>query len=204
MSGAAGGTVGGRVGKESSTASAAPAGARYALPAILLHWLQAALVLWLLWLGWSMVELPKGAERSAAYALHKSLGIVALGLVLLRLVVRRLAPPPAPLAAGPEAGREAALARAAHRLLYVLLLVLPLAGYLASSFTPYAMKFFGIELPRLGWPDEALNALFKRVHWVAGWALVALLALHIAAALRHALRGDGTLSRMLPGRLSRN
>lgn len=211
MSGAAGETVGEMVGKAASstagvasTACAGAAGARYAPPAILLHWLQAALVLWLLWLGWNMVELPKGAERSAAYALHKSLGIVALGLVLLRLVVRRLAPPPAPLGAGQEAGREAALARAAHRLLYALLLVLPLAGYLASSFTPYAMKFFGIELPRLGWPDEAMNALFKRVHWVAGWALVALLALHIAAAVRHALRGDGTLSRMLPGRLSRN
>lgn len=200
MSGAAGGTMGGR---GDNAADAVPAGARYALPAILLHWLQAALVLWLLWLGWNMVELPKGAERSAAYALHKSLGIVALLLVLARLAVRRLAPPPAPLATM-AGGREALLAQAAHRLLYALLLVLPLAGYLASSFTPYAMKFFGIELPRLGWPDEAMNALFKRVHWVAGWALVALLALHIAAALRHALRGDGTLSRMLPGRLSRN
>lgn len=181
--------------------SARSTGERYALPAVLLHWLQAALVLWLLWLGWSMVELPKGAERSAAYALHKSLGILALGLVLLRLVVRRLAPPPAPLATG----REALLASSAHRLLYALLLVLPLAGYLASSFTPYAMKFFGIELPRLGAPDEAMNALFKRVHWVAGWALVALIALHVAAAIRHALRRDGTLARMLPGqRLSRN
>lgn len=180
--------------------NATNAGQRYAPPAILLHWLQAALLLWLFWLGWSMVELPKGAERSAAYALHKSLGIVALGLVLLRLVVRRLAPPPAPLAAG----REAMLAQAAHRLLYVLLLVLPLAGYAASAFTPYAMKFFGLELPRLGAPDEALNALFKRVHWVAGWALLALVALHVAAALRHALRRDGTLARMLPGRLSRN
>lgn len=173
---------------------------RYTLPAILLHWLQAVLVLWLLWLGWSMVELPKGAERSAAYALHKSLGIAAFGLVLLRLVWRRRSPPPATLAAG----IEAALAQAAHRLLYALLLVLPLAGYLASAFTPYAMKFFGIELPRLGAPDEALNAAFKQVHLLAGWALVALLALHIAAALRHALRGDGTLARMLPGRLSRN
>jgi cytochrome b561 len=174
---------------------------RYAPPAILLHWLQAGLVLWLLWLGWSMVELPKGAERSAAYALHKSLGLVALALVLARLAVRRLRPPPAPLAVGVEAE----LARAAHCLLYALLLLLPLAGYLASAFTPYAMKFFGLELPRLGAPDEALNALWKGVHRGAGWALVALVVVHVAATARHALRRDGTLTRMLPGRgVSRN
>ena len=101
-------------------------------------------------------------------------------------------------------GNEARLAQAAHRLLYVLLLALPLAGYLASAFTPYAIKFFGLELPRLGAPDEALNALFKRVHWVAGWARVTRVALHVAAVVRHALRRDGTLARMLPGRLSRN
>ncbi|MBW7902709.1 MAG: cytochrome b/b6 domain-containing protein [Rhodocyclaceae bacterium] len=176
------------------------AGERYAWPAMLLHWLQAALVLWLLWLGWNMVDLPKGAERSAAYALHKSLGLLAFGLVALRLVVRRLSPPPAPLAAG----REARLAAVAHGLLYALLLVLPVAGYLASAFTPYAMKFFGVELPRIAAPDEAMNALFKRVHFVAAWALAALVALHVAAAVRHALRRDGTLARMLPGGLSRN
>lgn len=176
------------------------AGERYAPPAVLLHWLQAALVLWLLWLGWNMVELPKGAERSAAYGLHKSLGLVALGLVLLRLVVRRLSPPPAPLAGG----REATLAVAAHRLLYLLLLALPVTGYLASAFTPYAMKFFGVELPRIVAPDEAMNAFFKRAHLVTGWALAALVALHVAAAVRHALRRDGTLARMLPGGSSRN
>jgi len=180
--------------------SAGTRGERYAIPAILLHWLQAALLLWLLWLGWTMVELPKGTERSAAYALHKSLGLVALALVLARLAVRRVLPPPAPHLVG----REARLAAAAHRALYALLVVLPVAGYLASAFTPYAMKFFGFELPRLGAPDEALNALFKRVHLIAGWALVVLVVLHVAAAVRHALRRDGTLARMLPGRLSRN
>ncbi|MDX9706271.1 MAG: cytochrome b/b6 domain-containing protein [Azospira sp.] len=180
--------------------SAGACGERYAWPAMLLHWVQAALVLWLLWLGWSMVDLPKGAERSAAYALHKSLGLLVFGLVVLRLLVRRLMPPPAPLAAG----YEARLAAVAHGLLYVLLLALPAAGYLASAFTPYAMRFFGVELPRIVVPDEAMNALFKRVHFFAAWALVVLVALHAAAAVRHALRRDGTLARMLPRFVSRN
>lgn len=173
---------------------------RYGLPAILMHWLQAALVLWLLWLGWTMVDLPKGAERSAAYGLHKSLGLCALVLTVLRATWRWRHPGPAPLVAG----REAVLAAAAHRVIYGLLFMVPLAGYLASSFTPYAMKFFGFELPAIGWPDAALNGTFKLLHKVGGWALAGVVGLHMMAAVRHGLRRDGTLSRMWPGRLSSN
>ena len=67
---------------------------RYSLPAIILHWTQAVVVIWLLWLGWTMLDLPKGAERSAAYGLHKSLGLLALFLVLVRLGWRSRSPAP--------------------------------------------------------------------------------------------------------------
>lgn len=173
---------------------------RYTGPAILFHWLQAGLIVWLLWLGWTMIDLPKGAERSATYGLHKSLGLCALLLVTLRLGWRQMRPAPALLTDGWE-GR---VAGATHVALYVCLVVAPVAGYLASAFTPYAVKFFGIELPKLAAPDEALNGLFKQVHVLAVWALAFLAALHGAAALGHGVRGDGTLSRMLPRRLSRN
>ena len=173
---------------------------RYTLPAMLLHWAQAAIVLWLLWRGWTMLDLPKGPLRSAAYGLHKSWGLVALGLVLLRLVWRWRNPPPPALAGG----FEAVVARIVHRGLYLMLLLAPLAGYLASSFTPYAVKLFGVELPRLGWPDEALNGAFKAVHVFAVWAIAGLVGLHVAGALKHAIQRDGTLSRMLPRWLFRN
>ena len=140
------------------------------------------------------------ALRSAAYGLHKSWGLMALGLVLLRMVWRWRNPPPPALAGG----FEAVLARVVHRGLYLMLLLAPLAGYLASSFTPYAVKLFGVELPRLGWPDEALNGAFKAVHVFAVWAIAGLVGLHVAGALKHAIQRDGTLSRMLPGWLLRN
>jgi cytochrome b561 len=167
---------------------------RYTTPAMLIHWLQAGIILWLLWLGWTMVDLPKGAERSAAYGLHKSLGLLMLLLVVVRLVWRRRNPPP-PL---PATGWEAKLAHLTHHGLYVFLLLAPLAGYLASSFTPYALKFFGIEIPKAGWPDESLNALFKLLHVVFVWGGASLIALHLAGALKHALLRDGMLQRMLP------
>ncbi len=170
-------------------------GERYTLPAIALHWVQAVVVIWLLWLGWTMVDLPKGAERSAAYGLHKSLGLLALLLIVARLAWRRGHPAPKLLARG----WEAKLATAVHHALYGLLLLAPLAGFLASSFTPYAIKFFAIELPKMGWPDEALNGVFKLAHVAFVWGLAGLIALHIAGGLKHALLRDGTLQRMLPG-----
>lgn len=172
---------------------------RYGLPAILLHWAQAILILWLLWLGWTMTDLPKGAERSAAYGLHKSLGLLALLLIVVRLAWRsRTAPPPLQ-----AEGWDGRLAHLTHRALYLLLVLAPLAGYLASSFTPYALKFFGIEIAKAGWPDESLNGVFKLLHQAFVWGIGGLVVLHVAGALKHALLRDGTLSRMLPGRLLR-
>lgn len=169
---------------------------RYSLPAIALHWAQAILILWLLWLGWTMTDLPKGAERSAAYGLHKSLGLLAMLLVFVRLAWRSRNTPP-PLQA---AGWEGRLAHLTHHALYLLLILAPLAGYLASSFTPYALKFFGIEIAKAGWPDESLNGIFKLLHQVFVWGIGGLIVLHLAGALKHMVLRDGTLSRMLPGR----
>lgn len=173
---------------------------RHPLPLIVVHWLMAGLILWMLWLGWSMQDLPKGPERSAAYNLHKSFGLLLLGLVVLRLAVR-LRWPALPTLGG---GWQERLARAVHVLLYAFMALAPLAGYFASSFTPYAVKFFGIEIPKAGWPDEGLNGLFKGFHVALVWGGAGLIALHVAGGLKHALLRDGTLSRMLPGRLFRD
>lgn len=168
---------------------------RYSWQAMVFHWAQAILIVWLLWLGWTMTDLPKGAERSAAYSLHKSLGLLALMVLAARFVWRRRSPPPPPLAQG----WEARLATATHHALYACLLLALLAGYLASSFTPYAIKFFGIETPRLFGADEMLNGVFKQMHLIFVWSIAALIALHLAGALKHALQRDGTMQRMLPG-----
>ena len=173
---------------------------RYSLPAVLFHWVQAVVVLWLLWLGWTMVDLPKGAERSAAYGLHKSLGLLALLLLLGRLLWRGRQPPPALLGAG----WEVRLAGATHHALYAFLLLAPLTGYLASSFTPYALKFFGIEIAKAGWPDDSLNGLFKGLHVALVWAGAGLIGLHLAGALKHAVKRDGTMQRMLPDGVFKN
>ena len=170
---------------------------RYGPPAIALHWLHAVLVLGLLGLGWFMVDLPKGPERTFPFALHKSLGLCSLLLILLRAVWRwRHTPPPAIS----SAQWQRRLAAATHHLLYVLLFLAPLAGYLSASFTKYPMKFFGLTIPKAGWPDEALNETFNLLHKGAVWTLALLVCLHLTGTLYHAWRRDGTWSRMSPWR----
>ena len=168
---------------------------RYSPVAAGLHWGHAALLGALFVTGLGMVDLPKGAERTAAYALHKSLGLLALGLVALRLAWRRHQPPP------PHPGLDAAsrtLAASMHRLLYLLLVLVPLSGFLSVSFTPYPLKFFGLPLPKPGWPDSYLNAVFSTLHQGLLLTLGLAIFVHVGAVLRHVWRRDGTLSRMLP------
>lgn len=167
----------------------------YGRTSVILHWAHAGLLATLVYVGLHMVDLPKGAERSAAYAVHKSLGLLALGLVALRLAWRLYRPPPRHPGLTPS---ERAIAGTTHRLLYLLLLLVPATGFAAICFTPYPLAFFGLPLPKPGWPDPALNALFNSAHKASLVLLGVLTGLHLAAAALHAWRGDGTLGRMLP------
>ena len=86
-----------------------------------------------------------------------------------------------------------------HRIFYVLMVLVTLAGYFTSSFSAYGPKLFGIALPHWGWEDPALRGNFTTVHRVTALIFAILIAIHIAAALKHLLVDkDGVFQRMLP------
>lgn len=166
-----------------------------------LHWLVVLLVLVLAIVGLSLDSLPKTPKYFWVFTLHKSVGITVLALVLLRIGWRLHAGAPLPVAGTPA--WQARVASATHVLLYALLLAMPLSGWLydsASGLRPF--RWFGlVAMPKLAAPDEALADAAREAHELLFWALVALVALHVAAALHHHLfRNDATLSRMLPSR----
>ncbi|HEY3459820.1 MAG TPA: cytochrome b/b6 domain-containing protein, partial [Casimicrobiaceae bacterium] len=103
---------------------------RYGRPAIVLHWVTAALIIanWLL--GLSMVPMHISPRKLQWYLVHKSIGLTVLFLSSLRLGWRAVRPPPPPVAM-PRWQRRAA--SASHALLYVLLFAIPLSGWLYSS-----------------------------------------------------------------------
>lgn len=169
----------------------------YSGTAIALHWLAAALILCNLVLGPWMVELPISPQKLRVYAWHKWIGVTVFLAVLARLAWRHWHPPPPPVAM-PDWQRRAAWAT--HMLLYVLMLLIPLSGWIYSSATGVQVVYLGlVPLPDLVGKDKALAAIFKAAHATLNFSLLALVFLHVGAALKHHFSDrDGVLARMLP------
>lgn len=177
---------------------------RYTLPAIALHWLLAALLLGLLGLGWYMVDLPFSPAKLKYYNWHKWAGIAVLLLSLLRLLWRTTHRPPALPARTTAAMPRWQLAahHGVHHLMYVLFFAVPLLGWAYSSAAGFPIVWLGLwQLPDFVPVSPALAESLKPWHMVSAYALTALIALHIAAALKHQfVDRDGLLARMWPGR----
>ncbi|MGH8653303.1 MAG: cytochrome b [Gammaproteobacteria bacterium] len=170
---------------------------KYTGTAMALHWLMMLLIFTLIGLGWYMADLPKGEQRSDFFALHKSIGLTVFLLALLRLSWRLSHPPPR-LPASLEPWRRR-FAGVIHFAMYCCLFLQPLSGYLSSSFSGYATRYFGIPLPQWGWEDKFLNELFSSIHQASALTLCSLITIHVLAAMSHALPGqEPVLRRMLP------
>ena len=131
-------------------------------------------------------------------ALHKSIGLTVLALVLLRLAWRLTQRTPREV---PMPRWQLAAARTSHFLLYVLILALPFSGWLFNSAANFPLEWFGMfHVPSLTRGlDPVLKAFALRAHVVLFWVLVAVVAVHVFAALWHHFRQrDEVLLRMLP------
>lgn len=171
--------------------------ARYSPPAILLHWLMALGLAANFALGLTMADMALSPEKLKFFSWHKWAGITLLGLVALRLIWRLLRQPPPML---PMPAWQQRSAAAVHGLMYLLMFAIPLSGWLMSSAAGIQVVYLGIfPLPDLVAKNKALFDLLKEVHESLNFTLLALVAVHLAGALKHHLMdGDATLSRMIP------
>jgi len=169
---------------------------------IALHWAAGAVILGLIALGWVMVH---GGLDSAAtfdlYQRHKSWGFVALALTAGRLAARFASSSPQ----APASARwERRLAASTQGGLYLLTLCAVLSGWLVVSTSPLPVptRFFDLfVIPNIARPDPSLFAAAELAHRLSAWAIAALVALHVAGALKHHfVDGDDVLRRMLPRR----
>lgn len=172
---------------------------RYSLLAIMLHWLIALLIVAAFALGVTMVDIPGITPIKLKYfSWHKWIGVTVLGLAGLRLLWRLThAAPPHPLGM-PDWQKTAA--QGLHGLLYLLMFAVPVSGYFYSLAAGVPVVYLGVlPLPVLIAPDPALKPLLKLVHYALNMAMLAAVALHVAAALKHQfIDRDGVLKRMLP------
>ncbi|GGZ53610.1 cytochrome b [Lysobacter xinjiangensis] len=173
---------------------------RWGVVSQLFHWTCAALVIALGAIGLYMTELSSPVAKIRIYALHKSLGITLLALVVLRLLWRWSRPAPGPV---PGMSRHLRLAAdGTHGFLYVMMIAMPLSGWLYNSASGYPLQWFRrFNLPALAGKDEQLARLAHALHEYGFWLLLVLVVGHVGAALYHHLfLDDGTLHRMLPWR----
>jgi cytochrome b561 len=167
---------------------------------IVLHWLIATLLFGQIAFGWFLESIPRGVPMRGPYVnLHKSTGLV-LALLILGRIFWRLTHPAPPLPSFAPAW-ERVVSKWNQFGLYTCMLLMPLSGYVASNFSKHGVKLFNVVmLPPWGTDDHRIYAVFNTTHVVTSYLFVALIALHLLGAMRHALRRDGIVARMWPRR----
>ncbi|GAB3648229.1 cytochrome b [Ramlibacter alkalitolerans] len=179
--------------------ASAPLAWRYATPAIVLHWLVAALIVFMASLGWWMMTVEHEPEGPGLFDLHKSIGLILLALVALR-VLWRLGHRPEPLPTGVPRW-QVVLSRVTQAVLYLLMIAVPLAGLLGAIYSRTGLTFFGTHVPRWVTADRPTAKQFFELHETLVWVLVACVALHVVGGLKHLLVDrDQVFGRMWLGR----
>ena len=175
-------------------------------PAIqrLIHWVVGLIVIGVLCggliiytLGYKGVVDTFGQDMTnMIYKYHKTFGIVALALMIVRVIVKiRMGKPDY---ATPLTTFEKAASGSVHGLLYVCLIAMPILGWLATGASGYPVEFFNWTLPPLIGKDKELGETLYMLHGYVGFAILFLLFMHIGAALMHGIvKKDGVLQRML-------
>jgi cytochrome b561 len=168
----------------------------------LLHWVMAAMVLGMLFIGVGMVS-SVSDRYQLLVAIHRPLGIAILILVVIRIVNRLFSPAP-PLPASLPLWQKLA-AKLSHLLLYALMFIQPLVGWAMLSAARYPIVLHGrIQLPPILPHDAMLSSELRQVHTYLAYLLFATFLAHLGAALLHGLvRRDGVFASMMPWR-SRN
>ncbi len=169
------------------------------------HWLTALLIFTAIPLGVIANRLPyetgeQLAQKAQLFSIHKTVGVAAFAVALLRILWALGQRKPAPL--HPERRAETLAAETVHWALYAALVIVPLSGWIhhaaTQGFAPILWPM-GQSLPFVP-TSESVAGLFGSIHWVFTKVLIGAILLHVAGALKHALIDrDATLARMLPG-----
>jgi cytochrome b561 len=174
-----------------------PATLRYGTTAKVLHWAIVALLALQYAIGWLMPDVHRGPPGTPM-VVHMSLGVLIFVIIVLRLGWR-LTHPVAPESSLPPWQRLSS--EAVHWLLYAMVLATTLSGWLFASFRGWSVRFFYlVPLPMLWSGNDAAVKAIDGLHQAMEWTLLALIAVHVLAALAHVLvYRDRIMQRMLPG-----
>jgi cytochrome b561 len=171
---------------------------KYSGLAIFFHWMTALGIFICFPLGLYMADLKLSPTKLQLISYHKWLGVTIFGVLVLRIIWRAFNKPPELPAETPK--WQTQMAHLTHLALYALMIAIPLTGWLMSSAKGFTTVYLGLwPLPDLLSKDKELGDLLKETHQLLNYALLVLVTLHIAAAVKHQLFDrDHLMSRMLP------
>ena len=179
-----------------------PAQVRPKHPALIvaLHWGTVIAILVSVGAMFLRDAIENTAGRQILLQVHRQLGLAVLIVVGLRVLVRLTKSLTDHSSESSTLMRLAA--QGAHVLLYVLLVALPVVGWVLTSAHGISLNLFGvIHLPQLVAADSELADTLSDYHVWLSWVLLALVVMHVGAALwHHFVRHDAVLGAMIPGR----
>jgi cytochrome b561 len=165
-----------------------------------LHWILGLAIIGMLAYGWWFNHLAPRPVRFFHRSIHADVGYIILLLMAARLIWRAVNPVPArPAGARPW---ERALALANHWALYIVTMVVALLGWAHSgAHKPDYADFFGLfRMPQFTSTDKAMADLYEDLHIYAAYVLIALVVIHILAAIYHVTaKDDDVMARMTTG-----
>ena len=165
-----------------------------------LHWILGLVIIGMLAYGWWMNHLAARPDRYFHRSIHADIGYVVLLVMAIRLIWRALNPVPDLPPGSPT--WERVLARANHWALYLITMVVALLGWAHSgAHKPDYASWFGLfRVPQFTSTDKATADFFEDWHIYMAYVLIALVAVHILAALYHRfIRRDDVVARMVGG-----
>jgi len=179
---------------------------KYTPVAIALHWMIGLAVLFMIWFGHYVHDLPREDPwRGTGFNIHESIGILILILMLARVWWRHKHPVPQPLPALKP--WEVKAMKTTHHGFYLALILMPLIGWAivstSSSDAPFnlfqTIPWFKLEFLKSLGERQEIHEFFEEAHGILSWVILAMFALHVLAVIQHTwLKKDGALKRMLP------
>ncbi len=144
------------------------------------HWWMASCYLILFVVGTYMAQLPRNPLRNTLYDLHKSIGVLTMALLTLRILTliqvmwkkytKRL----------PKFSSKWLKNFALHAFMYIFMWAVPIAGFLLSnSFKANNVSFFGFVLPDIFPENKAMVEVGRSLHFWLSYTFLAFIVLHL-------------------------
>lgn len=161
-----------------------------------LHWVMGLAIIALVAVGLWMTGLPDGDDKWQVYGIHKAIGMIMLGFIVLRLYWRWVEKNPELPRSLPK--WQVQLSKLTVFLLYLLMIIMPVSGYLMSTLGGYPIDIFGLVTLAPLAKGHPMAKIAHSIHEWIGTAAGFLIGLHILGGLYHQfVRRDNVLKRML-------